>query len=48
MALNNDNFLDRLINILRTVRDEEIVANACKCIRISMREEANLDLIVKK
>jgi len=34
--------------IYRTVREEEILANACKSIRICMREEVNLEYLVKK
>ena len=47
-ALNNEMFIDTFVNILRMVRDEEILANACKCFRITMREDANLEFVVSQ
>lgn len=41
-------FVDKMIEIVRTISDEEMVANGCKCIRISCRDDMNLDVLVKK
>jgi hypothetical protein len=37
-----------MIEIIRVISDEEIVANACKCLRICCRDDQNLDAVVKK
>ena len=38
-AINSQVFIDTLILIQRTVKDEEILANACKSMRILMRDD---------
>ena len=48
MALQTNDFLEKIIEILRVINDEEIVANACKCLRICCRDDMNLDIVVKK
>jgi hypothetical protein len=47
-ALQTMDFVDKMIEIVRTIADEEMVANGCKCIRISCRDDMNLDVLVKK
>ena len=37
-----------MIEIVRTIQDEEMVANGCKCIRITCRDDQNIDVLVKK
>jgi hypothetical protein len=38
-ALSTNDFLEKMIEILRVIGDEEIVANACKCLRICLRDD---------
>jgi hypothetical protein len=40
--------VEKMIEIVRTINDEEMVANACKCIRIACRDDHNLDALVKR
>ena len=40
--------MEKMIEIVRVIGDEEIVANACKCLRICLRDDQNLDQVVKK
>lgn len=47
-ALQTIDFLEKMIEILRVVNDEEIVANASKCLRICLRDDHNMDVVVKK
>jgi hypothetical protein len=47
-VLQNNEFLEKMIEIVRVISDEEIVANACKCLRICLRDDQNLDVVVKK
>ena len=47
-VLQNNEFLEKMIEIVRVIGDEEIVANACKCLRICLRDDQNLDVVVKK
>ena len=42
-----EEFLNKYVVILRNVKDEEIIANACKSIRICLRDDNNLDYVVK-
>jgi hypothetical protein len=37
-----------MIEIVRTISEEEVVANASKCLRICCRDDHNLDVLVKK
>ena len=41
-------FLERIIETLRNVKDEEILANACKCIRICLRDDHNIEVLLMK
>jgi len=36
------------VQILRNVKEEEIVANACKIVRICLREEGHCDATIKQ
>lgn len=36
------------MNLINILKDEEIVANGCKCIRICLREDKNLEYISKQ
>ena len=47
-AIGDLSFFDKLVQILRKVKDEEILANACKCVRICLRDDSNLDMVVQK
>ena len=47
-ALATGDFVEKMIEIVRTINDEEMVANACKCIRIACRDDHNLDALVKR
>lgn len=47
-ALQTNDFVDKMIEIVRTIQDEEMVANGCKCIRITCRDDQNIDVLVKK
>jgi hypothetical protein len=47
-ALQSPDFLEKMIEILRVIQDEEIVANGCKCLRICCRDDQNLDAVVKR
>jgi hypothetical protein len=37
-----------MIEIVRVINEEEVVANASKCLRICCRDDHNLDVLVKK
>ena len=46
-AVANPEFLQKMVQVLRSVEDEEIVANVCKMIRICLRDDSNMEVIVK-
>eukprot|EP00347_Sterkiella_histriomuscorum_P022366 403330738 len=48
IALNNEHFIEVMIQILRVVRDEEILANVSKSFRICLRDDQNMDYVVAK
>jgi hypothetical protein len=37
-----------MIEVIRVIGDEEIVANSCKILRLCLVDDQNLDLVVKK
>jgi hypothetical protein len=47
-ALQSAEFLEKMIEILRVIGDEEILANTSKIIRLCLTDDQNLDQLVKK
>lgn len=46
--MQTNDFIEKIIEIMRRVKDEEILANACKCLRICLRDDPNIDYMVKR
>ena len=46
-GISLDFFMNLLLELQRTVRDEEIVANVSKMIRISVKDDSNLEACVR-